>query len=520
MQTLRTYRNSLSRKFTVAMAIVITLTAAALLFRTELTVHAVEGTKPVGANISDLAIANGFAEMIDAVTPAVVSLAVTKQTPANFNSNRPGRDFFRQFRFQAPDQIPEWFWDYFPRSRDQDEYQQPAPRRFSGVGAGVIFDPAGFIVTNYHVIEDAVDIRVTLNDGQILEAEVVGIDRWTDLAVLRVAAEAPIPYAEFGDTNQVRVGDWAIAIGDPFGLSKSASLGIVSAMERNFMDDSPKVPLLQIDAAVNRGNSGGPLFNSSGQVIGINTMIISPTGASAGVGFAVPASVVQDIVSTIQKEGRVTRGWLGVGIQNITPQIAVALAINEDDARGALVSSVEADGPAENAGVEVGDIIVAFNGTPVDDIQTLSKTVKQTDPGSDVSISVLRGGDEVTLQGTIDRLMTGDPENELAAVTDASKRQPSMGATFAALTPNLREKYRFDSSVQGVVVTDVEMNSPADKAGLKEGDIIVSINNNAVRSSRDVSEALRSIEESGNSSALLLIADGQGEQIFIVVGLS
>ncbi len=518
MQTIQANRAKLTGQFSIAMAIFVAFVGVALLLRTELSVHAVEGAKPVGADIGELAISSGFAEMIDAVTPAVVSLAVTKQTPAGYMQQ--GQDFFEQFKRFGPNQPPQWFWDFFRQVPDQGGPKKRAPRRFAGVGAGVVFDPSGLIVTNHHVISDAADIQVTLYDGQTLAAEVVGVDKWTDLAVLRVDADEQIPYAEFGDTSQVRVGDWAIAIGDPFGLSQSVSLGIVSGMDRNFAEDSPKVPLLQVDAAVNRGNSGGPLFNSNGQVIGINTMIISPSGASAGVGFAVPAAVVEQIVATIQSEGRVNRGWLGVGIQNVTPQIASALNLDENTVNGALVSNVEADSPAEEAGIEEGDIIVAFDGEPVDDIVSLSNSVKQTAPGSDISISVLRGGERVELQGTLDLLAYGESGDEPAAVVAEAEEQRSIGATVAKLTPDMRKKYRIRKSVKGVVITDVQADSPAEKVGLKEGDIIVSINNNAVRSSTEVGEAIRSVAESGNAKALLLVADGNGEQLFIVVELS
>ncbi len=519
MEKMRTYKNLHLGKLSIALAIAVAITAAALVLRAGSVVHAVEGSKPVSADLGELSISSGFAEMIDAVTPAVVSLEVTKKTPASYGMDNPARDFFRQFRWDGPGQAPDWFWDFFEQSPFQDKPQKRAPRQFSGVGAGVVFDPSGLIVTNHHVIENAADIRVTLHDGTILEAEVVGVDDWTDLAVLRVKTDEQLPYADFGDTDQVRVGDWAIAIGDPFGLSKSVSLGIVSAMGRNLSADSPKVPLLQIDAAVNRGNSGGPLFNTSGQVIGINTMIISPSGASAGVGLAVPSSVVKDIVTTIQSEGRVTRGWLGVGIQNVTPQIAGAMNLDEEDPHGALVTNVDPDSPAKNAGIEVGDIIVEFDGQRIEDIRQLSKIVKMTAPGSDVGISVLRNGDRVELQGTVDMLALGDPESEPALQEEAQEQQ-SIGAAVAKLNPELRKQYRIKKSVEGVVITEVQPDSPAAKAGLKEGDVIVSINNSPIRSSEDAREAIQSAAESGNSSALMLVADGRGEQLFIVVALS
>ena len=519
MEALARFKHLRLTKFSLVVAIAVALTASALLLRGQSIVHAVEGTAPVGTNLGAMTMSSGFAEVIEAVSPAVVSLAVTKQTPAANNPmNGWVPDAFREWQWDAPGQPPEWFWNFVPKSRFKHKPERRMPRQFSGVGAGVVFDPAGLIATNYHVIENAADIRVTLHDGTEVEAVVVGFDRLTDLAVLSIASDGQLPYAKFGETENVRVGDWALAIGDPFGLSKSVSLGIISAMGRNLSENSPKVPLLQVDAAVNRGNSGGPLFNANGEVIGINTMIISPSGASAGVGFAVPSSVVQDIVSEIERDGRVTRGWLGVGIQNVTPAIAEAINMPDEDLHGALVSSVQPGSPADRAGIEVGDIVMEFNGERVDDIRALSNSVKKTTPGADVSLRVLRAGESVTLQGTVDILAYGEKVKE--AIPAEAEQQGTIGAAVATLTPEVRKQYRIAKGVKGVVITDVLPDSPAARAGLKVGDIIVSINNSPIQSSKDASEAIESITQSGNSNALLLVADGKGEQLFIVVGLS
>ncbi len=507
-------------KISLFATIAVAFVASALFLQTESIVHAEDTSKPVSADLGAITVNSGFAEMIEAVTPAVVSLMVTKKTPATYGRQNPGSDLFKDFRWDGPGQPPKWFWDFFQNNPFRNGPPGNVPRKFSGVGAGVIFDPNGLIVTNQHVIEHAAEIRVSLHDGQVFNAQVIGVDKWTDLAVLQIESDKPMPYAAFGDTEQVRVGDWAIAIGDPFGLSKSVSLGIVSAMDRNLNEDSPKVPLLQIDAAVNRGNSGGPLFNSAGEVIGINTMIISPSGASAGVGFAVPSSVVEDIVDAIESEGQVTRGWLGVGIQSVTPQIAGALDLNAETAHGALVASVDPGSPADNAGVTVGDIIVEFDGKKVEDIRSLSKLVKLTTPGSEVAILVLRDGKEMELRGTVETLMYADAGNEVEAVPTEDQNEGMIGASVATLTPTEREKYQIAPSVNGVVVTGVQTDSPAEKAGLKEGDIIVSINNKSVNSSQEASDAIQSAAGAGNSSALLLVADGKGEQLFVVVALS
>lgn len=518
MKTIHMYRNVHLGKLSLVMVVAVAFFAAAMLLRSESAVHALEGSSPVGAGLGDSVMTTGFAEVIEAVSPAVVSLAVSKRIPASdIRMEQWGSTPFQNWRFDGPGQLPEWFWNFVPRP-EMKKNQRKFPRQFSGVGAGVVFDPEGLIATNYHVIEDAEEISVTLHDGRKLEAEVVGIDNLTDLAVLRVETDEQIPYAEFGDTENVRVGDWAIAIGDPFGLSKSVSLGIVSAMGRNLLDNSPGVPLLQVDAAVNRGNSGGPLFNSNGQVIGINTMIVSPTGASAGVGFAVPSSLVEDVVYEIQDKGRVSRGWLGVGIQNVTPEIAGALNMDDENPYGALVSSVEPDSTAENAGIAVGDIVLEFNNKRIEGIRALSAIVKKTDPGSDVSIVVLRDGEKVTLHGRLDALDSGAPDTIVASAR-ADAHSP-LGVVVQALTPDLRKQFQVAERVEGVVITEVMPESPAAIAGLKKGDIIVSINNNAVKSTEQARDAMQSVAESGNTSALLLVADGKGEQLFVVVALS
>ena len=518
METMRMNRNLHLGKLSLVMVVAVALVATALLLRSESIVHALEGSKPVGADLGDRVMSNGFSDVIEAVSPAVVSLAVSKKIPASdIRMEQWGSTPFQDWKWDGPGKPPEWFWNFIPKPPTK-KMPKNFQRKFSGVGAGVVFDPDGLIATNYHVIEDAQEISVTLHDGRKLKAEVVGIDNLTDLAVLRVETDGQIPYAEFGDTENVRVGDWALAIGDPFGLSKSVSLGIVSAMGRNLLANSPGVPLLQVDAAVNRGNSGGPLFNASGQVIGINTMIISPSGVSAGVGFAVPSSLVEDVVYEIQHNGRVSRGWLGVGIQNVTPDIALALNLDDENPHGALVSSVETGSPAEDAGIAVGDIVLEFNDKRIDGVRELSTIVKKTDPGSDVSILVLRNGERITLQGSLDALESGEP-NAMVAPPE-TEAHSSLGVAVHALTPELRKQYQVGKRVEGVVITEVMPDSPAAKAGLKEGDIIVSINNNPVKSSEQASEAMQSVAESGNSSALLLVADGKGGQLFIVVALS
>ena len=414
-------------------------------------------------------------------------------------------------------------WEFFKRF--EPGKQPPSERRgrqASNTGSGVIINPAGYIVTNLHVVEDAETIKITLSDQTEYSAELVGSDRLTDIAVLKIDTETPLPYAEFGNSENARVGDWVIAIGDPFGLAQSVSLGIVSAKGRNLIQNSPNVPLLQIDAAVNKGNSGGPLFNTEGQVIGINTLIFSPTGVNAGVGFAIPSSVVDDISFSLIHDGVVRRGWLGVAIQTVTSEIAQALNLSEkpEGQYGALVSEVQANSPADVAGVQPGDLIVEFDGQTIGTVQDLSRLVKKTKPGSEVAINVIRGNEPISLKTRIEVLAGVDTEmrNAEKDMSENESVNTQFGVTLGELNSDLRSRFGVDEDVVGVIILGVVPDSPADKSGLRIGDVIKSIDRNDTATVNAATETFASLRLSEKSRTLMLIERGSNSR-FIVVDL-
>ena len=509
-----------ARKVGWAMILFVSIVFAAMVFRPESLVHAIEGGKPVNANLEANVVNSGFAELVEAVAPAVISIVVTQKNKA---------DDINYFRW-SPDSDAEKFrnldprmWEFFKRF---EPGKQPPSERHGrqafNTGSGVIINPDGYIVTNLHVVEDAESIKITLSDQTEYSAELVGSDKLTDMAVLKIDTEAPLPYAEFGNSENARVGDWVIAIGDPFGLAQSVSLGIVSAKGRNLIQNSPNVPLLQIDAAVNKGNSGGPLFNTEGQVIGINTLIFSPTGVNAGVGFAIPSSVVDDISNSLINDGVVRRGWLGVVIQTVTSDIAQALNFSDkpDGQYGALVSEVQANSPADVAGIQPGDLIVEFDGQTIGTVQDLSRLVKKTKPGSEVAINVIRGNEPISLNTTI-KVLAGvdtemrDAEEDLAENESANTQ---FGATLRELNSDLRSRFGIGEDVVGVIILDVVPDSPADKSGLRMGDVIKSIDRIDTATVNAATETFASLRLSEKTRTLMLIERGSNSQ-FIVVDL-
>ena len=509
-----------ARKVGWALILFVSIVFAAMVFRPESLVHAVEGGKPVNANLEANVVNSGFAELVEAVSPAVISIEATQKSNVdgiNYFRMTPGVDI-EPFRNLDPR-----MWEFFKRF---EPGKQPPSKRHgrqvSNTGSGVIINPDGYIVTNLHVVEDAETIKITLSDQTEFFAELIGSDRLTDMAVLKIDAETPLPYAEFGNSENARVGDWVIAIGDPFGLTQSVSLGIVSAKGRNLIQNSPNVPLLQIDAAVNKGNSGGPLFNTEGQVIGINTLIFSPTGVNAGVGFAIPSSVVDDISNSLINDGVIRRGWLGVVIQTVTSEIAQALNLSDkpDGQYGALVSEVQANSPADIAGIQPGDLIVEFDGQAIGTVQDLSRLVKKTNPGSEVAINVIRGSEAISLNTRITVLADADIEmrNAEKEMSENVIINAQLGVTLAELNSDLRSRFEIDENVAGVIILDVAPDSPADKSGLRMGDVIQSIDRNDTSTVIAVAETFASLRLSEISRTLMLIARGSNSQ-FIVVDL-
>ncbi|MCS0497536.1 Do family serine endopeptidase [Ancylobacter sp. MQZ15Z-1] len=411
----------------------------------------------------------------------------------------------------------EFFEEFFKRRQQQGEDQ--TPRRVSSLGSGFVIDPSGLIVTNNHVIADADEIYANFADGSKLKAELVGRDTKIDLALLKVTPEPgkTLKSVKFGDSDSLRVGDWVMAIGNPFGLGGTLTVGVISARNRD-INSGPYDNFLQTDAAINRGNSGGPLFNMDGDVIGINTAIISPSGGSIGIGFAVPSNTATPVIAQLKEFGETRRGWIGVRIQQVTPDIAESLSL--DKPHGALVGSVTDDGPAAKGGIKAGDVIVAFDGHEVKDMRSLPIIVADTPVDKEVDVVVVRRGKEETLKLVVGRLDEGD---DTEATDETPKEQPDttpaettkmLGLEVSELTPELRTKFKIKDELKGVVIVSVEPNTPAADRGLVAGNLIVEVNQEATETPEDISKRIAELKADGRRSALLMISDAEGQVRF------
>jgi serine protease Do len=411
----------------------------------------------------------------------------------------------------------DFFKDYF-----DDQGSQGEARQVSSLGSGFVVDPSGLIVTNNHVIVDADEIVVNFNDGTKLKVDkVLGRDTKTDLALLKVTPVKPLKAVSFGDSGKLRVGDWVMAIGNPFGLGGTVTVGIISAKKRD-INAGPYDEFLQTDAAINKGNSGGPLFNMDGEVIGVNTAIISPTGGSIGIGFAVPSQTVITVVDQLKQFGETRRGWIGVSIQSVSEEIAESLGMTGP--KGALISSVAPDGPAAKAGIKTGDVIVTFDGQDVPEMRVLPKVVAQTAIGKSVDVGVMRNGKLETFKVVIDRLNeaeTGAAETTVEEpVPDAAVPAETavlLGLTVAAISPELRQKYGLSESAAGVVVIDADPKGAGAGKGIVAGDVVMEVTNEKVATPEDFAARVAAVKEAGRKSVLLLVADAKGEIRFVAV---
>ena len=368
-------------------------------------------------------------------------------------------------------------------------------------------DPEGFIVTNNHVIEDADEIVVNFVDGTSLPATLVGTDPKTDVALLKVVPPTPLPFVSFGDSDKLRVGDWVLAIGNPFGLGGSVSAGIVSARNRD-INSGPYDDFIQTDAAINRGNSGGPLFNMTGEVIGVNTAIISPSGGSIGIGFSVPSALVKTVVMQLREFGRTRRGWLGVRIQTVTDDIAEGLGL--DGTKGALVSEVTSGGPAEDGGVEAGDVILKFDGKDVNEMRDLPRMVAETEVGKDVRVVVWRKGKTQTVKVVLGLLEEGEggPPAEVDKPEAPAVAETALGMKLEPLTEENRSNYGVAADAKGVLVTEVDAGSAAAQKGIRPGDVIVEVAQTPVATPDDVRGGVKQAKEEARKSVLVLVQSG------------
>ena len=418
--------------------------------------------------------------------------------------------------------LQDLFEDFLKRRGTPDKGEtapQSRTRKVSSLGSGFVINPTGLIATNNHVIADADEIYVVFNDGTRLKAELVGRDTKTDLALLRVKPEKPLTAVKFGDSDRMRVGDWVMAIGNPFGLGGTLTVGVVSARNRN-INAGPYDNFIQTDAAINRGNSGGPLFDMNGEVIGVNTAIISPTGGSIGIGFAVPSSTAAPILAQLEQFKEVRRGWIGVRIQTVSDDIAESLGLGK--ARGALVGSVSEDGPGAKAGLKAGDVVIRFDGKDVKEMRDLPRLVAATPVGKEVSIVVIRKGKEETLKISVARM----PEDEKAASENKPDPKPKadvrrmLGLDLSVLTDDLRKRFQIKDSVKGVVIVSVEPTSAVADKGLKPGQVLVEVGQEAVTSPDDVQRRLDTLRKSAKKSVLLLLANPDGQIQFVAVPLN
>ncbi|MBR0963221.1 Do family serine endopeptidase [Bradyrhizobium diazoefficiens] len=460
---------------------------------------------------------DGIADVAEKVIDAVVNISTSQTVEAKGG----GSNSMPQLPPGSP--FEEFFDDFFKNRKGPGggkSGDSGPPKKTNSLGSGFIIDTSGVVVTNNHVIADADEINVILNDGTKIKAELVGVDKKTDLAVLKFKPTKPLVSVKFGDSDKLRLGDWVVAIGNPFSLGGTVTAGIVSAKNRD-ISSGPYDSYIQTDAAINRGNSGGPLFNLDGDVIGVNTLIISPSGGSIGIGFAVPSKTVAGVVDQLRQFGELRRGWLGVRIQSVTDEIAESLNIKPP--RGALVAGVDDKGPAKPAGIEPGDVVVKFDGKDVKDPKDLSRVVADTAVGKEVDVIVIRKGQEETKKVTLGRLL--DPDKVQAAVkTDEPApekpvTQKALGLDLAALNKDLRTRYKIKDSVKGVVVTNVDANSDAAEKRLSAGDVIVEVAQEAVSSGADIQKRVDQLKKDGKKSVLLLVSNADGELRFVALSV-
>jgi serine protease Do len=452
----------------------------------------------------------GFADLVAKVQPAVVQILSTKDAVNVDMSNIP-QDGMPNFPQGSP--FGDMFRQFFDRNGQMFERQNRQPTR--GLGSGFIVDPAGYIVTNNHVIDGARDIKVTLNDGKEHTAKVVGRDAKTDLALLKIDAGGQLPYVAFGDSGKERVGDWVIAVGNPYGLGGTVTAGIVSAHDRD-IDSGAYDDFLQIDAPINPGNSGGPLFDQSGHVIGIDTSIYSPSGGSVGIGFAIPSNLAKNIVAQLRDRGTVERGWLGVQMQPLTPALAKAVGLPND--RGVLVNEVQPNSPATRAKLRQGDVITSFNGTEIKMPRDLAVGVANMPAGKSAPITVWRDERVLTLDVTIGTL-PGEKVASAETGTQTGGVPAPLGMRLKSLTDDDRDKLGLEPSFNGVVVGEVDPDGRAWESGVRSGDVIMRIGQHEVTTPGQAVNDIRTAQRGGKEQ-IPLVVNRDGEPYYLGLQLA
>ena len=450
-----------------------------------------------------------FAQLAARLVGVVVNVSTTQ---VNSSANPKGGPESQLPAPGAP--LDEFFRDFLGEKGATGGPNLPPPR-VASLGSGFIIDPSGIIVTNNHVIANAEQITVTLSDDTTLQAEVIGRDAVTDLALLKVEPKAPLPAASWGDSAKARVGDWVLAIGNPFGLGGTVTSGIISATARD-IHSGPYDDFLQTDASINRGNSGGPMFDLAGEVIGINTAIFSPSGGSIGIGFAIPSAFARPIIDQLKATGKVERGWIGARIQPVTDDLAEAVGL--DKGRGAMIAGVDPASPAAQAKLQPGDVILAFDGKPIDRSRQLPRLVADTAPDTFVKLSVWRDGKDQELELKVTAL---NPSRPAPPPPEPEKPKPppsldAFGLKLTKLTAELRKQFSLPETAKGVVITEVPQNSPGAAQGLRAGDLVVAVGHEAVTSLEEVQQKVAGAKKNGHKNALVRV-EREGNTRFIAL---
>ncbi len=458
---------------------------------------------------------SNLADLVDQVANAVVNISATETIDDKGAKDAPdaGPDLPKGTPFDD-------FFDKFFKQRGLDGAPSHA-RKSQSLGSGFVIDASGIVITNNHVVGEAQDIVVIFTDGRKLKAKVIGKDAKVDVAVLKVEGDKPFKTVAFGDSDKVRVGDGVMAVGNPFGLGETVTAGILSARNRD-IESGPYDDFLQTDASINKGNSGGPLFNMKGEVVGINTAILSPSGGSIGIGFSTPSDTVGPVIEQLRQFGETRRGWLGVRIQAVDESIAESLSMASP--RGALIAGIDPAGPAKPAGLMTGDVIVKFDGRDIKESRDLPRAVASTPVGKEVDVLLLRDKLEKTLKVVVGRLEDGEKKAAEAAAPAEPKAETkamaALGLELSGVTEALRKTYSLKGGVKGVVVTKVAPDSAAAEKGLQAGDVIQEVNQVAVEKPADVSKAVDGLKKAGKKTALLLVANAGGDVRFVAIALN
>lgn len=454
-----------------------------------------------------------FAPLVKDVAQAVVNVSTTQKIRGGPMMDFPFQDLPEDSPFR------EFFKRFFNNPMGPGGQGRPLVQH--SLGSGFIIDPSGYVVTNNHVVGKATEINVTTTDGKTYKAKLIGRDERTDLALLKIDAHRSLPAVQWGDSDKARVGDWVVAVGNPFGLGGSVTAGIISARGRN-LHEGPYDDFIQTDAAINRGNSGGPMFNMDGQVIGINSAIYSPNGGSVGIGFAIPSSTAKPVIAQLREHGSVERGWLGVQIQQVTPDVAESLGLKE--AHGALVAKVTENSPSEKAGLRQGDVITRFNGKDLKDLRDLTRAVASTKPGTATPLTVWRNGHEQELEARIGKMpetnvSENEEPNQPSMPSSGEVKVPSLGVTLGRLTTDARQELNLDKNVKGALVTDVDDTGSAADQGVRPGDVIVKVGQEPVVGPKQAADKIAAAKKA-NQKAVLVLLNRHGSELFVALPFS